>query len=86
MHASESVQYFQFDQEGNMFVFEPGSGFSGPSVKVQAGFEFHEMYGSTPKSSVNDNVYDGLVSAGVSEVPRASSSKSEPIQPTPIKR
>ena len=37
--ASEDVQYFQFDSEGNMFIFEPGSGFSGPAVKVEPGFE-----------------------------------------------
>ena len=42
LKCSESVQYFQFDSEGNMFVFKPGSGFSGPSVKVQPGFEIEE--------------------------------------------
>ena len=43
MAASESVQYFQFDQDGNMYVFRPGSGFSGPSVKVEPGFEMAEV-------------------------------------------
>ena len=35
--APESVQYFQFDSEGNMFVFEPGAGCSGPSRLVEPG-------------------------------------------------
>ena len=42
LRASESVQYFQFDQSGNMFVFGPGAGFSGPSLKVEPGFEMSE--------------------------------------------
>ena len=41
--ASESVQYFQFDSAGNMYVYEPGSGFSGPSVMVNPGFEMSEV-------------------------------------------
>ena len=41
--ASESVQYFQFDQDGNMYMFRPGSGFTGPSVKVEPGFEMAEV-------------------------------------------
>ena len=36
------MQYFQFDSEGNMYIFQPGSGFSGPSVKVEAGFEMEK--------------------------------------------
>ena len=42
LKCSEDVQYFQFDKDGNMFVFKPGSGFSGPSVKVEPGFEIGE--------------------------------------------
>ena len=37
MAQSESVQYFQFDKEGNMFVFPPGSGFSGKPRLVKPG-------------------------------------------------
>ena len=42
LKASESVQYFQFDKDGNMFVFEPGSGFSGKAFRVEPGFELNE--------------------------------------------
>ena len=42
LKCSESVQYFQFDKDGNMYVFEPGSGFSGPCVRVEPGFELDE--------------------------------------------
>ena len=39
MYERESVQFFQFDYEGNMFVFEPGAGCSGPSTLVKPGDE-----------------------------------------------
>ena len=35
--SSEDVQYFQIDQDGNMYVFEPGSGFSGNCQLVRPG-------------------------------------------------
>ena len=37
--ASESVQYFQFDKKGNMFMYPAGSGFSGVPQLVQPGDE-----------------------------------------------
>ena len=37
MGCSEDVQYFQFDKDGNMFVYEPGSGFSGECHLVKPG-------------------------------------------------
>ena len=37
--ATESVQYFQFDKDGNMFVFAPGAGCSGEAALVQPGDE-----------------------------------------------
>ena len=35
MQESESVQYFRFGEEGNMFVYALEAGFSGTSVLVQ---------------------------------------------------
>ena len=35
----ESVQYFQFDKDGNMFIFAPGSGCSGEVELVRPGDE-----------------------------------------------
>ena len=37
MTKSEDVQYFQFDELGNMYVFQPGSGFSGNAKKIEPG-------------------------------------------------
>ena len=48
--ASEDVEYFQFDQDANMFVYQPGSGFSGPSVKVEPGFDVNEVKQLTQKT------------------------------------
>ena len=50
MAASESIQYFQFDSTGNLFVFEPGAGCSGPCVKVEPGFEMSEISQCVPSS------------------------------------
>ena len=38
---SEDVQYFQFDHDGNMYVYEPGSGYTGVPRKVEPGEELH---------------------------------------------
>ena len=43
MACSKDVQYFQLDEQGNMFVHKPGSGFSGPAIKVKSGFEMNEV-------------------------------------------
>ena len=37
----EDVQYFQFDEQGNMFVYQPGAGFSGICKKVAPGEDFN---------------------------------------------
>ena len=39
MAAVESVQFFQFDAEGNMYVFEPGTGCTGQATLVKPGDE-----------------------------------------------
>ena len=52
MAADEDVQYFQFDSDGNMFVYRPGSGFSGPSVRVEPGFDMNEVTNLTQSLSV----------------------------------
>ena len=56
MAASEDVQYFQFDSLGNMYVYEAGSGFSGPAIKVEPGFEMGEVTEMTPNLSLSSNV------------------------------
>ena len=38
--APESVQFFQFDKDGNMYVFPPGSGCAGVPKLVHPGDEF----------------------------------------------
>ena len=39
MKESESVQYFQFDEHGNMFVYPPGAGCTGIPRKFNPGDE-----------------------------------------------
>ena len=57
---SESTQFFQFDKEGNMFVFAPGVGCTGPTRFVCPGAEliFNSSYNASEwatecKSSVD---------------------------------
>ena len=54
MIASEDVQYFKFDSEGNMFVYEPGARFSGDCHLVSPGDEL-SLHGR--RASPKDNDY-----------------------------
>ena len=69
---SENVQYFQFDKYGNMYVYEPGSGFSGESKLVAPGFEMGEIadWSNVPCSLefVNDVPSTYVTDTQVSEV------------------
>ena len=40
LKQTETIQYFQFDEAGNMFCFEPGAGCSGIPWLVRPGDEF----------------------------------------------
>ena len=87
--ASELVQYFQFDQNGNMFVFRLGSGFSGPSVKVEPGFDMQEV--QTITQELGEEVKsESLSPNSVFEMPQVSevvsSIEAEIVAPTPSKR
>ena len=66
MKCLEAVQYFQFDQQGNMYVFQPGSGFSGPSVKVSPGFEMQECTQETlfQQSNVDEIGDESMFASG----------------------
>ena len=52
MAKSEDVQYFQFDQEGNMYIFEGGAGCTGKARKVAPGEDLH--LGSWNEVNVTD--------------------------------
>ena len=53
MACSEDVQYFQFDKDGNMLVYEPGSGFSGECHLVRPGDELNLSWNRS-KNLVSD--------------------------------
>ena len=53
MTKSEDVQYFQFDQLGNMYVFQPGSGFSGIAKMVKPGHDFSANWSEIDLSTEN---------------------------------
>ena len=36
--ASDSVQFMQFDSDGNLFIYKPGAGCSGIAQKIPQGF------------------------------------------------
>ena len=64
MCKSEGVQYFQFDSEGNMYVYPPGSGFAGIPKLVMPGDELFkdEVVASSQDFSLSGYV-DGDVNA-----------------------
>ena len=58
MVQSEDIQYFSFDKEGNMYVYEAGAGFSGDCHLVKPG---DEMIFNTKSSGIQqDNVGCGV--------------------------
>ena len=75
-----------------MYVYKPGSGFSGPSVKVKPGFELQEVAELTQNLSFScdatehecGNQSDVFQMSQVSSV--VSSVESDIVQPTQIKR
>ena len=83
------MQYFQFDSSGNMYVYEPGSGFSGPSVKVNPGFELAEVSDLSEKLVNVTDVSSTLASDVfcMTEASQAISSIGTPnVDATPSKR
>ena len=84
----EDVQYFQFDSNGNMYVFEPGAGCSGLARKVEPGEEWDltnlsnsnvshtQTYDLIPPSNVISNVVDVKVEGPCSQ-PDSYVSKSK---------
>ena len=73
MCQSESVQYFQFDSEGNMFVYPAGAGFSGEPHLVRPG---DEIFGS--KTFENSDAT--IQSTSVCDGDAMSASYSAPTQ------
>ena len=61
---SEDVQYFQFDKDGNMYVYEPGSGCTGVTRKVEPGEELH--LGVWSEVNVTEKFSDSLASTSIS--------------------
>ena len=49
---SESVQFMQFDSEGNLFIYEPGAGCLGFAHKIPQGFTQDDLqFTQSSKSS-----------------------------------
>ena len=85
----EDVQYFQFDSDGNMYVYEPGAGCTGVVRKVAPGEELHlyngesdistQKYDLIPPSQVNvlgiSDVHDDSSTVSDSKLSRKSKSR-----------
>ena len=48
----EDIQFFQFDKDGNMFVYEPGAGCTGIPKKVAPGDDLISTW-KTDRSSIS---------------------------------
>ena len=55
MSQLETVQYFQFDNEGNMYIFAPGTGCTGESKLVKPGDELI-FFSSSPSNGQAEGV------------------------------
>ena len=60
LHSTESVQFFQFDQDGNMYIFPPGAGCSGEPKLVKPGDS--DIFGGTEQeeSPVLNSFHDNI--------------------------
>ena len=90
LRSSGSVQYFQFDESGNMFVFKPGSGFSGPCVKVEPGIEIVDTMQESLFDCKGPEVCSSTVSNVISDelqlLPASFNLSPEKVDPTPVKK
>ena len=41
--SGNSVQFMQFDSNGNLYVYQPGAGCSGTPCKIEQGFSQEEL-------------------------------------------
>ena len=64
----EDVQYFKFDELGNMYVYEPGAGCSGLAEKVSPGEDFVHPWGKGSHMNESEISCSGFVSTMSSEV------------------
>ena len=74
--ASESVQFFQFDEQGNMFVFAPGAGCSSEAQLVKPGDELIFTGSNNISQDSSNCVSETSVKSDASE-PHAEISSSQ---------
>ena len=80
MAQSEDVQYFQFDQQGNMFIYETGAGCTGVPRKVEPGEELHLSLWSevnVTETSVKSEVQSSMQNIQVDRVEMECSQMSD---------
>ena len=65
---SEDVQYFQFDSMGNMYVYEPGSGFGGKCKKFSLGDDFNATWSDDCSETSSQMMDSGIISSMSSDV------------------
>ena len=63
----ESVQYFQFDSHGNMYIFAPGAGCSGEPKFVSPGDELI-FNSSETVSDLSQTICDGVFEGNIANV------------------
>ena len=85
---SESVQYFQFDQDGNMFIYGPGSGFSGIAKLVRPGDELFTDEKLPSTESGSENCVISMPDSGISTQMPSTLSTVGTLRPfkTPLKQ
>ena len=77
------MQYFQFDHDGNMYVFPPGSGTSGVPKLVKPGDELNFSSGE----SIDETVWDKSIGSSDEVIPdtQISQSSTQCSYHTPLK-
>ena len=67
LFSPESVQYFQFDSDGNIYVYCPGAGFSGIAKLVRPGADMNSTWNEDENISTEPELQLPFADSGFSE-------------------
>ena len=72
---SESIQFMQFDSEGNLLIYEPGAGCSGVAHKIPQGFTQDDLQFTQSSKSSKCNKFVSVPNKDIHKIVTTSSIK-----------
>lgn len=78
---SESIQFMQFDSEGNLLIYEPGAGCSGVAHKIPQGFTQDDLQFTQSSKSSKCNKFVSVPNKDIHKIVTTS-----PIKPLSLRQ